>query len=128
VLERDMAPNALPEVGAPAAAGVVGEQAALAVPDGDGAALLQDVGKVGADDEVAVAMVEDDFVEPALVLVWVKADDSRPCLLLGSVPPYRGAVEGVGDLLLVVDGDLDVLAVPAELRRELARAADAGDG
>jgi hypothetical protein len=60
-----MAPNALPEVGAPAAAGVVGEQAALAVPDGDGAALLQDVGKVGADDEVAVAMVGDDFVEPA---------------------------------------------------------------
>jgi hypothetical protein len=41
---------------------------------------------------------------------------------------YRGAVEGVGDLLLVVDGDPDVLAVPAELRRELARAADAGDG
>ncbi|KAF7057192.1 hypothetical protein CFC21_064511 [Triticum aestivum] len=52
----------------------------------------------------------------------VQTDDIGLGSLLGGMPPERGAGEVVGDPLVVVDGDLDVLAVLAELGFEPARA------
>ena len=124
MLERDVAPDVAPPTAT--AAGIVREEAALAVADGDGAAFLEDVRQVPVDDEVAVAPVEDDPVEAALFLAGVEADDLGPGELLAGVPPDGGPGEGVGDLVVVVDGDLELLAVLAELGPELARAACAG--
>jgi hypothetical protein len=86
------------------------------------------VGQVLADNEVAVAPVEDDPVGAGLVLVAEEVDDVGPGHLLVDVPPDRGALVGVGDLVVVADRDLEVAAVPAELGLELAGARRAGVG
>lgn len=83
-----------------------------------------------ADDEVTMAPVEDDpiAVGARVVLVGVQADDVGTGHLLDDVPPDCGSLEGVGDLVVVADGDLEVAAVPAELGLELAGAGRAGVG
>ena len=57
-------------------------------------------------------------VESLLIPAGVYADDIGLGLLLGGIPPECGSGEVVGDLLVVVDGDLGVLAVLAELGLE----------
>uniref|UniRef100_A0A0E0B925 DUF834 domain-containing protein n=1 Tax=Oryza glumipatula TaxID=40148 RepID=A0A0E0B925_9ORYZ len=53
----------------------VGEEAALAVADGDGAALNEDVGEVGVLDERAAAVVEGEAVVAALGVARDPGDD-----------------------------------------------------
>ena len=58
-------------------------------------------------------LMADDAVEAPFVLARVEIDYTGLGLLLGGVPPDLGAGEVVGDPLVVVDRDLDVLAIIA---------------
>ena len=62
--------------------------------------------------------MKDDPVESLLIPAWVYADDVGLGLLLGGIPPECGSGEVIGDLLVVIDSDLEVLAVLAELGLE----------
>jgi hypothetical protein len=127
VLQLYVAPDAGPVLAAaPVAAGVVGEEASLAVPDGDGAALGEDVRQVGGLDERAVAAVEGEAVCAALLLARVPGDDVGAAERLGLAPAEPGAAEVVNDLDVVVDGEADAVAAVGEVGAEPGGAAGAG--
>jgi hypothetical protein len=96
----------------------VGEELPAAVGFHDGAALTADVGEVGVDDEVAVALVEHEPVRAPGVLARGVAPRAAVAVVgrRHGVPPHHGAAELVGDLLAVVHAEHEAAAAPAVAR------------
>jgi hypothetical protein len=112
VLELHVALVSLPLfIGAPAAAWIVGEEVALAVPSDDRMALFNHMGQIGLDDGLAKFFMEGKSVEAALLITNAADDDSSLWELCDGVPPERGTTVGVDDLLLIVNRDLGLLVV-----------------
>jgi hypothetical protein len=93
-------------------------------------ALAADVGEVGFDDEVAVALVEHEAVRAAGVVRNAAAvPHDHETMVAGGrrhgVPPHGGAAELVGHLLVVAQGEHEAVGVARGLGPERPRTARA---
>lgn len=67
-----------------------------------------------------------NYVLALVLMTGIKADSLRAGGSRTGVPPDLDTSEGVGNLLIVVDGDEGAVAVPSELSLELAGTGGAG--